>query len=194
MDFSKLRFNFTKGKKDQLVIDKFPELKEIREFNDPDRDYLLKAVILMLEPESPFIKERDYKKIVENVFTYLDPKDHKTPYDLLTDTYTNDIRDLKEMMFVFFIFMDNHAFTVWYSKLIDFHYMLNFLQSKPDIDKPDHFEKRMKVSKAVPELHKSLVEYENFIFPHEIAKKIIKEQTVKAATFAERFAQEYGIT
>ena len=201
MDFSTLKYNITLLKEDECVIDRWPELEGVLEFASREDDYYLRAVILMVSEGSPFvIKERDFRKIVESVFRYLDPKDTKTPKILLEETpwELRSIEDhqilkqIKEMIFAFFVFTDNHAYAVWYSKMMDFYYTLAFLQSPPNIEKPDHFEKRTKVNKALPELHKSLDEYERLIFPNDVVRKIIKEQTTKTITFAERHAQSYG--
>jgi hypothetical protein len=193
MDFSKLRYNFTGSPKP--VISQFPALGEVLAFSDESLDYLLRAVILITDDGSPFVsKERDYQKIVTAVFDYLNPKDRKTPKDLLSGLDTTDIQNMKDMMFQYFILLDNHAYAVWYAKMMDLYYMLDFLRSKPDIEKPDHFEKRVKVNKALPTLHKELADYESLIFPNELVKKVIKEQTIKALTFAERHAQPYGLT
>jgi hypothetical protein len=137
----------------------------------------------MMQEDSPFLiaEKDDYAKRLEAVCELLDAE--------YPDILSGENLEYNRICTAVFSRMDNYAYVIWQSKLINFHQLTSFLRSPigtEDIEKT--VRERLNVEKQLPDIHKSLVDYEKQIFPDVFARKVVREETARLLQFAERFA------
>jgi len=165
------------------VVEKYPTLKGIT-----DDDKLLRLVLFMIQEDSPFLLDDrdDYVSRLTKVQAHL-----KSEY---TDISEGENLEYNRVATIIFMRMDNIIFVTWQSKLINYHQLTTFLRSPFNANDPaKDIRQRLDIEKLLPDMHKSLVEYERQIFPDTFTRKVVREETAKLLQFAERNAQEKSV-
>lgn len=167
----------------ELLEIKYPTLAGIT-----DDDKLLRVVLFMIQEDSPFlIADRDdYEARLAKVLSHVGAE--------YPEIATGQNMDYNKVATSLFMRMDNLAFVTWQSKLINFHQLTMFLRSPlstEDIEKS--VRERLNIEKLLPEMHKSLVEYERQIFPDTHTRKVVKEETARLLQFSEKYADKKGV-
>jgi len=147
-------------------------------------DKLLRVVILMISEDSPFLQadRDDYDARLAKVLKHL-----KAEYP---DILSGENKEYNKIATALFMMMDNLAFVIWQSKLINFHQLTMFIRSPMNTDDIEKsVRERLNVEKQLPAIHKSLVDYERQIFPDAQTRKVVREETARLLQFAERFAE-----
>ncbi len=161
------------------MAQKYPSLKGITE-----DDKLLRVVLYMIQEDSPYLLDDrdDYETRLIKVC-----KDLNAEYP---DIISGENLEYNKIATAIFMNMDNLAFVTWQSKLINFHQLTMFIRSPlstNDIEKS--VRERLNVEKVLPDMHKSLVDYEKQIFPDTHTRKVVRQQeTARLLQFAEHFA------
>lgn len=158
--------------------EKYPTLKGIT--ND---DKLLRVVIWMISEDSPFLlaDREDYESRLAKVLKHVDAE-----YQRIAE---GENLEYNKVATALFMMMDNLVYVAWQSKLINFHQLTMFLRSPLNLDDPEKsIKQRLDIEKYLPDMHKSLVEYEKQIFPDTHTRKIVRQETARLLQFAERFA------
>lgn len=161
------------------MCEKYPTLKGITE-----DDKLLRIVLYMVQEDSPFLLDdrEDYVTRLDKVLKHL-----KAEYP---DIIEGENLHYNQIVTAIFMRMDNLIFVTWQSKLINYHQLTTFLRSKLDLDDPARdVKQRLDIEKLLPDMHKSLVEYEKQVFPDTYARKTVREEVARLLQFAEKFAQ-----
>lgn len=160
------------------MTQKYPSLVGITE-----DDKLLRVVLYMIQEDSPYLLDDrdDYSARLTKVTKKL-----KAEYP---DILSGENLEYNKIATAIFMTMDNLAFVTWQSKLINFHQLTAFIRSPlgmDDIEKS--VRERLNVEKVLPDMHKSLVDYEKHIFPDTHTRKTIRQETARLLQFAERWA------
>lgn len=160
------------------ICTKYPSLSGISE-----DDKLLRVVLYMIQEDSPYLlaDRDDYETRLGKVCKHL-----KAEYP---NILSGENLEYNKIATSLFMAMDNLAFVTWQSKLINFHQLTAFIRSPlgmDDIEKS--VRERLNVEKVLPDMHKSLVEYEKQIFPDTHTRKTVRQETARLLQFAERFA------
>src|SRR6185312_11384804 len=143
------------------MCQKYPTLKGITE-----DDKLLRVVILMIDEESPFLQadKDDYAARLTKVLKHLNAE--------YPDIIEGENMEYNKIATALFMMMDNLIYVAWQSKLINFHQLTTFLRSPLNLDDPEKsVQQRLNIEKFLPDMHKSLVEYEKQIFPDTHTRK-----------------------
>lgn len=189
MDFKGLKFDISIIPKNELVIDKYPELCEYTEFNDPKNDQLLRIAFLATDEGSPFIKKYrdDYENRIRAIFDYLNIKNN----GLLDEILINQNYNYNAIVNRFFILSDNLAYVMWSNMLFNFHMIGIALRNPPDMDNMTaEMANRAKLQAQQKDIHADLVKYESEIFTDKVTRKIARKEIAKILQLPERFAQE----
>lgn len=162
----------------EQMCKKYPTLQGITE-----DDKLLRVVIWMIDEDSPFLKadKDDYEKRLTKVLKHCNAE--------YLDISTGENMEYNKVATAFFSMMDNLAYVTWQSKLINFNQLTAFIRSplpKDDVEKA--VRERLNVEKLLPDMHKSLVDYEKQIFPDTYTRKVIREETARLLQFSEKYA------
>lgn len=139
----------------------------------------------MIQEDSPFLQaERDdYAARLKSVSTHL-----KAEY---SDILTGENLEYNRIVTTMFMRMDNLIFVAWQSKFINYHNLTTFLRKPLDTSDPaKDVSQRLAIEKLLPELHKSLVEYEKQVFPDTHSRKTVREETARLLQFAEKHSVE----
>lgn len=164
----------------ELMWVKYPTLKGIT-----DDDKLLRVVLYMIQDDSPYLlaDRDDYEARLSKVLKHLSAE--------YPDIGIGQNMAYNKVATSLFMMMDNLVYVTWQSKLINFHQLTMFLRSPLDMTDPEKsIKQRLDIEKYLPEMHKSLVEYERQIFPDTHTRKVVKEETARLLQFAERFADK----
>lgn len=162
------------------IVEKYPTLKGITE-----DDKLLRVVLYMIQEDSPFLlaDRDDYVSRLEKVQAQLKTK--------FKDIVEGENLEYNKIATTLFMRMDNIIFVTWQSKLINYHQLTTFLRSPFNANDPaKDIRQRLDIEKLLPDMHKSLVEYERQIFPDTFTRKIVREETAKLLQFAEKYAED----
>ena len=148
-----------------------------------DDDKLLRVCLFMIQEDSPFLLDdrEDYEARLAKVLKYVGAE--------YPDIAIGQNMDYNKVVTSLFMRMDNLAFVTWQSKLINFHQLTTFLRSPlgtEDVEKS--VRERLNIEKLLPDMHKSLVEYERQIFPDTHTRKVVKEENARLLQFAEKYA------
>lgn len=160
----------------ELVVEKHPTLKGIT-----DDDKLLRLVLFMIQEDSPFLLDDrdDYVSRLTKVQEYL-----KSEYTRISE---GENLEYNRIVTTMFMRMDNLIYVTWQSKLINYHQLTTFLRSPLKIDDPaKDVKQRLDIEKLLPDMHKSLVEYEKQVFPDTFTRKVVREETARLLQFAEK--------
>lgn len=122
LDFSKLKYNVDKVPSSTKIIDAYPELKEyavIKKFKHTYDDKVIRSIILLYSPNSPFVDAFfDVNKRYEVVFDYLNLERYKDEIpQMWIDIFTMKDEKTKELVNCF---------------LTEIHYVYEFLQLVAD--------------------------------------------------------------
>lgn len=160
------------------MIQKYPSLAGITK-----DDKLLRVVLYMIQEDSPFLLDDkdNYEARLEKVQKHLD------------SDYPNIMRgenmDYNHIATSLFMMMDNLVYVMWQSKILNFAQLTAFLRKPLNVDDIEKsVRERLNVEKALPEMHKSLVEYEKQIFPDTHTRKVVRQETARLLQFAEKNA------
>lgn len=162
------------------VVATYPSLRGITE-----DDKLLRVVLYMIQEDSPFLLEDrdDYGQRLTKVFKHL-----KAEYP---NILTGENLEYNRIATAVFMAMDNLAFVTWQSKLINFHQLTMFIRSPLGLDDIEKsVRERLNVEKYLPDMHKSLVDYERQIFPDTHTRKTIRQETARLLQYAEKYADK----
>lgn len=164
----------------ELIVERYPTLNGIT-----DDDKLLRFVLFMIQEDSPFLlaERDDYGKRIEAVTKHL-----RAEYP---DIVVGENTEYNRVCTAVFMRMDNYAYVIWQSKLINFHQLNMFIRSPLKVDDMEKsIKQRLDVEKQLPDIHKSLVDYEKQIFPDTHTRKTVKTETARLLQFAEQFSVE----
>jgi hypothetical protein len=165
------------------MVEKYPTLKGIT-----DDDKLLRVVIWMISEDSPFLlaDREDYASRLTKVLKHVGAE-----YPRIAE---GENKEYNAVATGLFMMMDNLVYVAWQSKLINFHQLTMFLRSPLNLDDPEKsIKQRLDIEKYLPDMHKSLVEYERQIFPDTHTRKVVKKETARLLQFAEKFSDVKGV-
>lgn len=160
------------------MAEKYPTLSGITK-----DDKLLRVVIWMITEDSPYLQDNrdDYEARLAKVLKHVG-----ADYPGIAEGENMEYNHIATALFSR---MDNLAYVIWQSKLINFHQLNMFLRQPMKADDVEKTIKdRLSIEKQLPDIHKSLVDYEKQIFPDTQTRKIVREETARLLQFAEKFA------
>lgn len=192
MDFSLLPYDVSKP---GLLIENYPQLKYYEEFSDPKNDKLLKLVALITDENSPFVKsEKSFTGIVVASCKYLDINDQLFIESLIMGYGGNDVDTVFDMQCSYFRHLNNWEYNTWYDLMFQYHensLVLRTPLNAADRDYEKKAETKQKIRNHQVELQKTLVQYENQIFPSATnIKKVITKHVSKVTNWPEKMARE----
>lgn len=158
--------------------EKYPTLNGITK-----DDKLLRVVIWMISEDSPFLlaDREDYETRLAKVLKHVNAE-----YPRIAEGENLEYNKVATSLFMM---MDNLAYVIWQSKLINFHQLTNYIRQPMNVDDMERSVKeRMNIEKQLPDIHKSLVDYERQVFPDTQIRKVVREETARLLQFAERYA------
>lgn len=164
------------------MCEKYPALNGITK-----DDELLRVVLWMIEEDSPFLEaDRDnYEGRLEKVFKHVNAE--------YPDILSGDNLEYNKTATALFMMMDNLAYVMWQSKFVNFHQLNMFLRQPMKIDDVEKSIKdRLSIEKQLPDIHKSLVDFEKQIFPDTHTRKVVRQETARLLQFAEKFSDPKG--
>lgn len=195
MDFSTLKYDISKVPENEYVIDHFPELGEHKEFSDRKQDKILRFVILLVDDGSPFFKlHRDFSDRAKAVYSYRKSEDKVLKQYINGECKDDKFRiDVNGKIYKYFIILDKHTYTAWYSIWSNFQELNAFLQI--NIDPLDDqyetkFEKKQKITAMLPAMQKQLADYEKMIFGDTKIKQIVVNAVAKATYWPEKMVKK----
>lgn len=191
MLFDKLRYRIDLVPADQLVIERFPELAEHKEFSDPAQDLILRAAIFATDEGSPFVQGHrdDYEKKIKKIFEHLKISDET----LCSDIVNGIERTFEAMVNRYFIMCDNLAYVMWSDKFRNFHFIGLALREPPNMaNLSADMAKRAALGKQQQDIYRELIELEEKIFPDTFTRRVVKEQVAKIMQIPEKMAREKG--
>lgn len=198
MDFSKCSYDVSKP---GLLIENYPELSDFRDFQDPADDVYLKLAVLISDEESPFVrKEKDFTKIITKACDYLKIDDFEFINSLVVgssihESANKEADKVRRFVHLLFTNQNNWAYQTWFNYLFFFHESSLVIRTPLNPDDPKYEEKAKKkqdMLKQLPELQKTLVAYEQQIFPNTKIKQIVTQQTAKVTYWPEKMAKNYS--
>jgi len=166
----------------EQICDKYPSLRGITE-----DDKLLRVVLYMIQEDSPYLLDDrdDYGARLGKVVKHLNAE--------YPDVLTGENLEYNKIVTAIFMAMDNLVYVTWQSKLINFHQLTTFLRSPLDLNDPEKsIKQRLDIEKYLPEMHKSLVEYERQVFPDTHTRKTVRQETARLLQFCEKYADPKG--
>lgn len=198
-DFSKMVYDVSLPGN---LVDNYPDLKEFREFQNPADDLYLKLASLISDEESPFVKkEKDFTKIVTRSCDFLGIDDFEFTQSLIIGSSISPFADnladkVRRFIHLLFTNQNNWAFQTWFNYLFSFHecsLVIRTPLNPEDTKYEEKAKKKQDMLKQLPELQKTLVAYENQIFPNAKVKQIVTQQTAKIINWPEKMAKEQPI-
>lgn len=192
MDFSLLPYDVSKP---GLLIDNYPQLKYYEEFSDPANDKLLKLVVLITDENSPFVRsEKSFTGIVASSCKFLEITDENFIQSLIMGYGSDDIDIVFEMQCSYFRINNNWEYNTWYDLMYQYHensLVLRTPLNAADRDYEKKAEIKQKIRNHQVDLQKTLVQYENQIFPSGTnIKKVITKHVSKVTNWPEKMARE----
>lgn len=199
LDHSNMTYDLSLLEEGQKIINRFLELAEYEEFNNPEDDDLLKWVIYLCDIGSPYLKQhRNFFKRAKFVQKELNIKN-----DLLTSFIDGTLQlnpqddwfriKVNAMIYKYFIIMDEGTYTTWLSLFLSFHEMQMFTQISLDYTDKDYerkFKTKEEVSRRLPDKQKQLADYERIVFADTTIKQIVTKQVAKVISWPEKMALE----
>lgn len=171
-----------------------PDSEEYDQYIKKDFNTLIKYVVLLIDPESPFADEKDLGIRMMKVMRVLQIGEHVRDHLYKEITTFGDV--VNKMIFQFFKRINSHLYETWFSMKTNIHHMNEYLR-KPLIAGKDgtvaaDINARRQLSATITELMYDLIELEYQIFPDQRLQKIISERADDDGLggFAEEFAQE----
>lgn len=189
MEYQSLKYRIDLVPLDELVTDYFPDLKDYKEFSEPENDMLLRIAFLSTDEGSPYLKKYrdDYEKRIRAIFEYF----KLTEKELLDLILVNNHPVYSSIVNRFFVLCDNLAYVMWSNMLFNFHMIGIALRQAPNMDNLTlEMDKRAKLQKQQKEIHEDLVNYEALIFPDSTTRKMVRQEAAKILQFPEKFARE----
>lgn len=189
LDFSKMQYDISK---EGLLTEHYPFLAEIREFDHPEKDQLLRLAIAISDEESPFVKHKVYDKIVIDACEYLKIMDDFMIKALLHGLYHGDAEDVRYFVFLLFTTNNNWAYQTWYNMMYSYHETSLVIRTPLNVNDDKYENKaaqKQKMIASLPELQKSLANYESQIFPNTFVKKIVTQRTALITNWPEKMAK-----
>lgn len=198
LDFSKLKYDISKVPTGKCVIDVYPELAEYKEFSQRKDDNLVRWVILLVDDQGPFFKmHTDFQERAKAVYNHLSLT-CRTLKSYIDGNIDDDVFriDINSKIYKFFILLDKHSYTAWYTIWSNFQETNAFLQIP--IDPLDDayeakFEKKQKISEKLPAMQTQLAQYEKLIYGDTKIKQIVVNQVAKMTNWPEKMAKVYGL-
>lgn len=192
MDFSALAYDISKP---GLLIDNYPELKYFEEFSDPKDDLLLKLVVLITDENSPIVRlEKNFTGIVVGACKYLKIEDNFLIECLIMGYGHDDVDKVFNMQCSYFRHTSNWEYNTWFDLMFQYHensLVLRTPLNASDRDYEKKAETKQKIRNHQIELQKTLVQYENQIFPSGTnIKKVITKHVSKVTNWPEKMARE----
>lgn len=191
--FSKMRYDVSKP---GLLIRNYPELEDFREFKNPLDDELLKLAVLISDENSPFVKEKDYMRIVLSACDYLKITDNDFTKKLIVGGDSGKADKVRKFVHLLFTTENNWAYQSWYNFLYAYHESSLVIRTPLDPSE-SKYEERAKnkqvLLKQLPSMQRDLISYEQQIFPNSIVKQIVTQQTAKVTNWAEKMAKEQPV-
>lgn len=194
MNFADLVYDVSKP---GLLIDNYPELKYFDEFSDPADDQLLKLVVLMTDENSPIVRvEKNFTGIVSAACKYLKITDQNFIESLVMGYGSEEIDRVFTMQCAYFRHLNNWEYNTWFDLMFQYHensLVLRTPLNASDRDYEKKAETKQKIRNHQLELQKTLVQYENQIFPQATnIKKMITKHVAKVTNWPERMAKDYS--
>ena len=192
MDLTALPYDVSKP---GLLIENYPELKYYEEFDHAGRDLFLKLVVLITDENSPFVRaEKNFVGILSAACNYLKIDDHKLISDIVTGWPNPDAETIFSMQCAYFRHNNNWEYNTWYDLMFQYHensLVLRTPLNASDKDYEKKAETKQKIRNHQVELQKTLVQYENQIFPRSTnIKKVITKHVAKVTNWPEKMAKE----
>jgi hypothetical protein len=165
------------------------------ELNEPDakkkaaslemKDWLIRFLILFIDPESPFAKIRDFDDRRKQCIESLGDVKGKIPRKAMSEiTKRGTLYGL--IQYEFFKFVYDHDYEMWASLLSAFQTLTERLRN-PNTDTDE----MVKITKQIGEVRKELSELERKLFTDSrIMRQVAEEKNNQLITgYAERFAK-----
>lgn len=192
MNFTDLAYDVSKP---GLLIDNYPELKYFDEFSDSADDTLLKLVVLITDENSPIVKtEKNFTGIVTAACKYLTIEDGVFIESLIMGYGGEEVDKVFNMQCSYFRHLNNWEYNTWYDLMYQYHensLVLRTPLNAADRDYEKKAETKQKIRNHQVELQKTLVQYENQIFPAGTnIKKVITKHVSKVTNWPEKMAKE----
>jgi hypothetical protein len=165
------------------MVERYPTLKGITE-----DDKLLRVAIWMISDDSPFLlaDREDYASRLKKVLKHVGAE-----YPRIAEGENLEYNKIATSLFML---MDNLAYVIWQSKLINFHQITSYIRQPMDIDDMERsIRERMNIEKQLGDIHKSLVDYEKQIFPDSETRKVVRQETARLLQYAEKNAMQKGV-
>lgn len=162
------------------------------EFMITDIDLLVKFVVLLVDPESPYYDERNFDLRVDKCKRILDidkESDVCKEIDSDGDMFVSILHE-------FFKRINNHVYETWFSMKMNLHQMNMYLRRPPTPDRNGNVAQdinaRRQLSQVIPELTFELVEMEMQLFPDDRLQRLISERSSDDGLGgpAEQYAEE----
>jgi len=158
------------------MVDKYPALKS-RFPNDEVSDKLLRFAILFADPISPLAEERDIEIRKKDILRYM-----KEPGTTWYKEVKDDTENWNEILFNFFVLINNFQYEAWLSLKISFHKLSAELRGV--MDQKD----RVSAGAGLIKMAEEIKQLEAKIFPDEYTKRAIVNK-VSMTGHAEKYAK-----
>ena len=155
-------------------------------------DMLIKFVVLIVDPQSPYYDERNFDLRLDKCLRALDIDKKSSVGKLIEEDSDVYVKILHE----FFKRINSHIYETWFSMKMNLHQMNLYLRRPPVPDRNGNVAQdinaRRQLSQVIPELTFELVEMEMQLFPDDRLQKMISERSSDDGLGgpAEQYAEE----
>lgn len=161
-----------------------------------DVDMIIRYVVLLVDPESPYYEEKSYEMRCAKCKKALGI----TKGSIIEKEVDEEGPLMGQIMFEFFKTVNDHLFETWFSMKMNLHQMNSYLRKPPIADKngslASDINSRRQLSQMITELAYELIEMEFQLFPDSRLQKMINDKATDDGLggYAEQFAENpnYG--
>lgn len=201
-DTSKCYVDVQRAKRSVLLVDEYPEFKEVTDFNNDQNDLYFRIVVLASDPKSPFMSIKDYKTQQQEILKFLGEDLAKPKTKALLETMCEFKEPLlTRMMYTYLMYIGADEYAAWISCKLAYYQLLD-KQSKPlkehyedPLDLQRDMNTKISIGKFVSDAYAAMKKWESTIFENTKLKSLaIREEVKKLVTYPEKYSEPNSVS
>lgn len=195
INYEDLYFDISKFGGRVKIQDAYPELSAFKQVSKIKEEEW-KVAILITDVGSPFVKIKDARQKLDEIFKEIDldkRKKHKSIYDGFIDQRQCGVVHACSFLIEYH---NNHQFAAWYELNKMYYQLIEAISSNKLDVKSDNYikdlEDKMKLQDRLEKMQDSLTKYETALFGSKSmkAEAVAKSKKISIYNWNERFADE----